>query len=74
VSIEAFIAPGSFDPEVTRLMGEAFDAVCEYIGPSKPPQVYEDAALRILDAVRRGERDPLLLRAAALDPRPHNVA
>jgi hypothetical protein len=75
VSIEPFIGPhdGSFDPETTRLMGEAFDAVCAYLGPSQSPLVYEEAAGRIIDAARRGERDPMMLRAAGLTPRADNV-
>ena len=54
------------DDDLTKLMGEAFDAACrELLDKGQPPIVQEVLAKRILSAVRRGERDPERLRDAA---------
>jgi len=48
-------------------MGAEFDAVCrELHDTGQPPIVQEILARRIVDALRRGERDPERLRDAAL--------
>jgi hypothetical protein len=39
-------------------MGEAFDAASTFIGVSATPATREGVAYRIIDAARRGERDP----------------
>lgn len=65
---------GSFDPETNRLMGDAFEAIRGSLVTFGSPLAYVDAALRIIDAVRAGERDPARLRAAGLAPRARNVA
>lgn len=66
-SILPFIRPEtSFDDAATCAMGEAFDAACAELrnGPSK--LVREVIAQRIIEAVKKGERDPNRLRNAAL--------
>ena len=56
---------GALDPEATRLMGEAFDAVCApFASLSKNDQ--EAVADRIVKAARSGERDPIRLRDAGM--------
>jgi hypothetical protein len=56
-----------FDDKLTKLMGEAFDAVCrELHDKGQPPIVQEVLAKCIIEAVRRGERNSERLRDAAL--------
>lgn len=56
-----------FEPEVTALMSEAFEAACEVLHDvGKTEGVREIIAGRIIAAARFGERDPVCLRAAAL--------
>jgi hypothetical protein len=57
----------AFDDDVTRIMGLAFDAACA--GPhqrnlSQP--VREIIAERIIEAAKRGERDPKRLCSIAI--------
>jgi hypothetical protein len=48
-------------------MGEAFDAACEELGDSgQPDLVREIIAKRIIEAAKKGERDPQHLRDAGL--------
>ena len=63
-----FIRPKSdFDDETTRLMGEAFDTVCKDLDDTgQPALVREIIAKRIIEAARKGERDPVRLRNAGL--------
>jgi hypothetical protein len=63
-SILAFMHPGTvFDDEATRLLGEAYDAVCTDLqDTSQPDIVREIIARRILEAAKKGERDPIRLR------------
>jgi hypothetical protein len=66
-SILPFIRPhdGSFDPETTRAMGEAFDAARKQV-EGAGQLVHETIATRIIAAAQRGERDPARLRNAGL--------
>jgi hypothetical protein len=66
-SVLPFIEPhdGSFDPELTRAMGQAFDAAREQVGDAGQ-SVYEAIAEQIITAARKGERDPVRLRNAGL--------
>ncbi len=58
---------GVFDPEATAAMGEAFDAACEELHCiSQPEAVRELVATLIIAAARRGEVDPVRLKAVAL--------
>ncbi len=67
-SILPFIhAKADFDDETTRLMGEAFDAARANLdGQDEPELFYEIIAARIVEAARKGERDPNRLRDIAL--------
>jgi hypothetical protein len=67
-SILPFIRPGAdFDDEATRIMGEAFDAACKEIHDAAPLDIVHEAmAKRIIEAARKGERDPIRLRDIAL--------
>ena len=67
-SIFPFIrARGDFDDETTRLMGEAFDAARASLqDPGQPEFVHEIIARRIIEAAKKGERDPTRLRNAGL--------
>ena len=56
-----------FDDEATRIMGEAFDAARASLQDIGQPQiVYEIIAKRIIEAAKKGERDPTRLRDAGL--------
>jgi hypothetical protein len=67
-SILPFIrASDDFDDETTRLMGEAFDAARASLQDRGQPEfVYEIIARRIIEAAKKGERDPTRLRNAGL--------
>jgi hypothetical protein len=68
-SILPFIRPddGSFDDEMTRSMGEAFNAtVKELRSGAQPAIVYASIAARIIEAAGRGESDPKRLQQAGL--------
>jgi hypothetical protein len=48
-------------------MGEAFDAACQALQKKGQPSViYEVVAKRIIESARKGERDPVRLRNAAV--------
>jgi hypothetical protein len=75
VTILPFVPRVAFDDEVTRLMGEAFDAACEELHDTRQPavvheviakRIHEVIARRIIDAAHKGERDPARLRDVAL--------
>ena len=56
-----------FDDEATRLMGQAFDAVCKGLRDTGQPIVVQEViAKRIIKAAMKGERDPARLRAVGL--------
>jgi hypothetical protein len=56
-----------FDDETTRLMGEAFDAVCKDLHDTgQSALVREIIAKHIIEAAKKGERDPVRLRNAGL--------
>jgi hypothetical protein len=67
-SILPFIRNRSdFDDEATRIMGEAFDAACKGLQDGgQPDLVREIIAKRIIEAAKKGERDPVRLRNAGL--------
>jgi hypothetical protein len=56
---------GAFDDELTRIMGEAFDAACALLGDISYP-AREAVADRIIDAATNGERDGIRLRDAGM--------
>jgi hypothetical protein len=56
-----------FDDEMTRLMGEAFDAARASLdGHDEPELFYGIIAARIIEAAKKGERDPTRLRDIGL--------
>ncbi len=57
---------GVFEPEATVAMGEAFEAACADLPFPKFNRARELIAARIIAAARRGELDPVRLRAIAL--------
>jgi hypothetical protein len=68
-SILPFIRKGDtvFDDHVTKILGEAFDGACKELhDKGQPTIVYEVIARRIIDAARKGERDPVQLRKIGL--------
>jgi hypothetical protein len=66
-SILPFVPRGVFDDATTRIMGEAFDAACKELDEAGPPAVVQEViARRIIAAARKGERDMIKLRNAAL--------
>jgi hypothetical protein len=67
MSIRSLVTPGEFDPEALTAMVEAFDAALKALDDGgQPKMVLEVIAQRIIEAARRGERDPVLLVEAAL--------
>ena len=66
-SIIPFIPRGVFDESATRAMGEAFDAACAELQDSNLSElVREIIAERIIEAAKRGERDPQRLCSIAI--------
>jgi hypothetical protein len=56
-----------FDNEAIRVMSAAFEAVCRDLHDTgQPTLVREIIANRIIEAAKKGERDPARLRAAGL--------
>ena len=67
-SMLPFIRPRSdFKEEVTRTMGEAFDAACKELRDGHPDDARDVMAKRIVEAARLGERDVVRLRDVALE-------
>jgi hypothetical protein len=65
--IRTLVTPGEFDPEALAAIVEAFNATYKALDDPSPPKiVLEVLALRIVEAARRGERDPVRLVKAAL--------
>ena len=68
-SILPFIKPenGTFDDEITRNMGEAFNAAVKVLrSTAQPAIVYASIAARIIEAAGRGECDATRLEQAGL--------
>lgn len=56
-----------FNDLATAAVGKAFDSACEELhDKGQPPIVYEVIATRIIEAAKKGERDPVRLRDAGL--------
>jgi len=60
------IQGAAFEPETIELMGRAYEAARRRLGVGQPAAVLETVAKRIIEAARRGERDPEKLTASAL--------
>jgi hypothetical protein len=57
----------AFDPEATRILGQAFDMSYALLGHTpQPTAVREAVAKSIIEAAKAGERDPVRLREAGL--------
>jgi hypothetical protein len=66
-AIIPFLRSNVFDAETTKAMGEAFDVACGEIGDKGQPAIVKEViAKRIIDAAKKGERDPHRLCAKAL--------
>lgn len=67
-SILKFLRPQSdFGDRTTVIIGEAFDSACASLpGKGQPDIVREVIAKRIIEAAKKGERDPSCLRDIAL--------
>jgi hypothetical protein len=58
----------AFGPEAIAAMSEAYEAALEELHDFSQPQIAREMiARRIIAAASSGERDPVRLRAAALD-------
>jgi hypothetical protein len=67
-SIIPFLRHNVFDAETTKVMGEAYDAACGELGNGGAPALVKEViAKRIIEAAKKGERDPQRLCARALD-------
>jgi hypothetical protein len=67
MSIRSLVTPGEFDPEAFAAIFEAFDAALTALDDGGQPKIVLDViAARIVEAARRGERDPARLVKAAL--------
>jgi len=67
MSIRQFIRnPQDFDDDAVRLMSDAFTAACAEAGVQSEEIFQEMIALRIIEAAKKGERDPMRLRRAGL--------
>ena len=65
--IKDLLADTSFDADVTRLLGQAFDQACAELHDNGQPSVVKEViAKRIIELASEGERDPVKLSKAAL--------
>jgi hypothetical protein len=66
-NVSYFKGVQSFDAETTRAMGEAFDDICKHLHDRGQPEIVRDViAKQIIEAAKRGERDPSRLRDSVL--------
>jgi hypothetical protein len=67
MAIIRYLEAGSFDPEVTRAMGAAYDAACRQLHYTGRHLVMREVvANQIIEAAKGGERDPVRLCEIAL--------
>jgi hypothetical protein len=57
---------GSFGPEATRIIGEAYERACALLADNSNEAIRKTIAKRILELAGRGEWDPARLCEAAL--------
>ncbi len=63
--ITPFLTEMSFDPEVTRAMGVAFESACQSLGlTDKTDAMTQLVAAKIIETAKTGERDPIRLYEA----------
>ena len=59
MSVVQLFQEAAFGPELTRVMGEAFERATRSLHDTGQPDLIKEVmAKRIIDAVRRGIRDP----------------
>jgi hypothetical protein len=59
VAAAALFREASLGPDVTRLMSDAFNRACRSLHDTGQPELIKEIiAKRIIDAARRGIRDP----------------
>jgi hypothetical protein len=69
-----FVTAGEFDDVATKAMCQAFDAAAKQLQDTgQPTIVLEVLAHRIVEAAKRGERDPDHLRDIALAALPQRI-
>ena len=57
----------AFDDRVTLIIGEAFDSACKDLHDTGQPAIVNEVIAKcIIEAAKRGERDPARLRNAGL--------
>jgi hypothetical protein len=67
LSVLRFIPMGVFDGATIRTIGKAFDAACKELRDGGQPSVVHEVMIkRIIAAARKGERNVIRLRDAAL--------
>jgi hypothetical protein len=67
-SVVPLFRDSGFDDVATQKLGKAYDIACRALHPTgRPPVVQVTLAKKIIEAARRGERDPDRLAAIALD-------
>jgi hypothetical protein len=67
-SILPFIKETSFSPDLTQIMGEAYDRATKGLHDTGQPAVVQEIiAKRIVGLAGRGERDPQTLARLALE-------
>jgi hypothetical protein len=73
-SILPFIRSRSdFDDQMTRILGDAFDSACKALDDSGQPLIVQEViARRIIDAAKKGVRDPVRLRDIGLAALPRS--
>ena len=66
-TIVPFLHGYSFDPDITRAMGAAYDKAREMLHDRGQPEVVQEViARRIINVVMTGERDPELICQRAM--------
>ncbi len=64
----SFLAPDSFDPDVTRAMAVAFDRACESLQlADRSSALAALVAARIIATAQNGERDAVRLYEAVME-------
>lgn len=58
MSPHRLIEGAAFEPEVLKLLIQAYDAAVKRAGKGQPPLVLETMAKRIIEIAGSGERDP----------------
>ena len=59
MSVVQLFQEAAFGPEMTRVMGDAFERATRSLHDTGQPELIKEViAKRIIDAVRRGIRDP----------------